>query len=417
MPKEMGDKMNELSTMPPADILNVHMFGGLELVYQEASLTDDAIRSEMLTKLLVYFLCHRDRMISVQELSEALWQDDETDNPVGALKNLVYRLRNVVKTAFGKVDFIATGRGTYCWNKNIPVNLDAERFEQLCKQAQGAQCGEEEKIAYYREAVRLYRGPFLPKLGAEGWVVPLSTYYHSLYLSAVKEISRLLEKSGRFDEMAGICTGAIDIDALDEELHYYLIKALAGQGKQKLAIDHYTAATALLYENLGIKPSSELRNVYEELLKEQHVQETDLNIIQQELEEASKPRGAFFCEYGIFKNIYRLQARSAGRYGMSIYVALLTMSPLLEISAQSEVFLKTLNVAMADMQEVLKSTLRMGDVVARYSGSQFVILLPTCSFETASMVMERLLKRFHDQHKRKKVRIQYSLAELNLPQQ
>ena len=63
------------------------------------------------------------------------------------------------------------------------------------------------------------------------------------------------------------------------------------------------------------------------LLKETNEQELDLGTIQQDLLEASRPEGVFVCEYGIFREIYRLQARQAQRFGMSVYVALVTLEP------------------------------------------------------------------------------------------
>ena len=90
------------------------------------------------------------------------------------------------------------------------------------------------------QAVRLYRGPFLPKLSGEYWAASLSTYYHSLYLTSVKDLAALLEENSRFEEMGAVCQKAIQLDALDEELHCCFIKALIGQNKQNLAPVSYT---------------------------------------------------------------------------------------------------------------------------------------------------------------------------------
>ena len=38
--------------------------------------------------------------------------------------------------------------------------------------------------------------------------------------------------------------------------------------------------------------------------------EMDLNVIKSDLKEAVKTKGAFWCDYTIFKNIYRIHARS-----------------------------------------------------------------------------------------------------------
>ena len=39
----------------------------------------------------------------------------------------------------------------------------------------------EKKKSYIEEACELYRGEFLPQLGAEGWAVVLNVYYKNLF--------------------------------------------------------------------------------------------------------------------------------------------------------------------------------------------------------------------------------------------
>ena len=41
------------------------------------------IRSDIMTKFLIYLLLHRDKVITKEELIENLWNEDEIDNPAG----------------------------------------------------------------------------------------------------------------------------------------------------------------------------------------------------------------------------------------------------------------------------------------------------------------------------------------------
>lgn len=394
-------------------IWKVRLFGRFEVSGQNRTLDEEKIRSEMVTKLLSYVFCHRKRNVTIQELGDALWHDDGSDNPAGALKNLMYRLRNIMKKEWERSDFIVTGRGTYAWNPEIPLEIDAEEFEKLCKNAHRNEDTEEE-ISDLEEAVELYRGTFLPKLTGEYWVASLATYYHSMYLTAVKQLAALLEEHSRYDEMAQICSRAIDLDALDEELHCWLIKALIGQNKQNLAIEHYQKTVDLLYDNLGVRPSQELRGVYEELLKQKHEQELDLSKIQKELKADDNGKGAFLCEYGVFKKSYHLEIRRAGRLGMSIYLSLITLYPSINVKKDSGAYTNIINKGMDMMQQILLTSLRTGDVISRYSSTQFIIMLPTCQYETAMMVMDRIQNRFYSSEEKTKIKIQYSVDEIDL---
>ena len=72
---------------------------------------------------------------------------------------------------------------------------------------------------------------YLPKISSEHWVISLSAYYHSMFLSAVKSLAELYEEAGNFEEMENVCSKAISMDSLDEYLYYLLIKSLIGQHK------------------------------------------------------------------------------------------------------------------------------------------------------------------------------------------
>lgn len=393
--------------------LKIQLFGRFEMRNSEGYLDEDKIRSEMLTKLLVYFFCHRNGNITVQELGEVLWPDDTSDNPAGALKNLMYRLRTIIKKEWGGKEFIMTGRGSYSWNPAYELEIDTEQFEEDCKMAAKAET-DEDKILYYKRAVISYKGMFVPKLSGEYWVTSLATYYHSTYLAAVKKLADILSVYRRYEEMAQICSMAISLDNLDEELHCWFIKALIGQNKQNLAVEHYQKTVDLLYENLGIRPSKELRDVYEELLKQQHEQELDLSKIQKELKADDSGKGAFLCEYGVFKKSYHLEIRRAGRLGMSIYLSLITLYPTAKLAKDSDVYQSTMKAGMDLMQQVLLSSLRTGDVISKYSASQFIVMLPTCQYETATMVMERIQEKFYESDKKRKLVIRYSVDEIDL---
>ena len=390
--------------------LYVQMFSAFAVSGLGGHLEEEDMRSEMLTKLLAYFICHRKKEISTQELSEALWQEEESENPAGALKNLVYRLRTMIKKEWGGLDFIQTGRGSYRWNEKIDAVTDAEMFEDCCERGK-RETDEAEKLDALLEACALYKGSFLPKLTSEYWVASMSAYYHALYISTVKQTAGLLERQQRHGEIIRICTDALHVDSLDETIYGFLIRALVGQGDYKLALSRYKDAEAHLYESLGVSPSEELRTTYEEILKQIHKEEKDITVIQDELEEESLS-GAFMCEYGVFKKTYHLEKRRSERLGVSVYLSLLTIEPVVAYNPESQAYLNVINEGMEQIEEILLNSLRAGDVVSRYSGSQYIVMLPTCQYESAKMVMNRIVDAYSHSTKKKKVRIQYSLDEI-----
>lgn len=394
-------------------ILTVNTLGKFQIVNGKIKLDSDSIHSDMLVKLLVYLMIHREHSVGIQELTDALWQEDETENPAGALKNLVYRLRTILKKVFGEQDYILTSRGAYYWNKDIELTVDAEAFEKYCTAARNAS-DRSHKIKSYEKGIQIYKGDFMPQLYDRHWAVTLTTYYHSMFLSAVKELAGLYMEEGQFDLMEKLCTNALTYDNVDEQLHCYIVISLIRQNKQKLAMEYYEKAAKILYEELGIRNSVKLKEVYKELLQMNGGEQKEgIENIHRDMIETESPEGAFLCSYQVFKEIYRLEARKISRLKESEYVLLLTVDIKGKSGDKDEQLKRYLvNQAMNQVERILEEALRIGDVAARYSDVQFVVLLPTCTYESCQLVIDRILTKFEQKNKNKNISVQTDLEEV-----
>ena len=382
----------------------VTMLGGFRIRVDGNVLTDEINRSQKLWNVLCYLIAHRERTVPQSEFIELFWPEENSANPTNALKTLLYRVRSLLEPLFGEgLEPILSQRGAYAWNPAIACEMDVDRFELLCRRAQDTALPAQKRMALYEEAAEMYRGDYLPKLANQMWVVPISAHYHALYLEAVKEYADLLEHAEKFEAMAELCTRASQLDPLDESLHTLIVRALLRQGKDSAALSHYEKATDLLYRNLGVRPSEELRALYREIMDVEERLETNLEVIQANLREAAQRPGAFVCEYGFFKEAYRLEARRSARSGACVHIALITVS----LPDGGVPPLGVLNTTMDQLLEVLVHNLRRGDVVSKYSGAQYVVMLPAANFEDSTMVVERIVNAFYRQHRRNFLKITY----------
>ena len=388
----------------------VTMLGGFRIRVDGNVLTDEINRSQKLWNVLCYLIAHRERTVPQSEFIELFWPEENSANPTNALKTLLYRVRSLLEPLFGEgLEPILSQRGAYAWNPAIACEMDVDRFELLCRRAQDTALPAQKRMALYEEAAEVYRGDYLPKLANQMWVVPISAHYHTLYLEAVKEYADLLEHAEKFEAMAELCTRASQLDPLDESLHTLLVRALLRQGKDSAALSHYEKATDLLYRNLGVRPSEELRALYREIMDVEERLETNLEVIQANLREAAQRPGAFVCEYGFFKEAYRLEARRSARSGACVHIALVTVS----LPDGGVPPLGVLNTTMDQLLEVLVHNLRRGDVVSKYSGAQYVVMLPAANFEDSTMVVERIVNAFYRQHRRNFLKLTYRIRELS----
>ncbi len=311
-----------------------------------------------------------------------------------------------MKVTFGNAKYIITSPGAYSWNTEIEICFDAENFERFCKQAKAAS-KEEAAIQSYERALALYKGEFMDHILDRHWAVTLSTYYHSLFLTATKELAELYQKENRYQDMERICINGLHFDKVDEQMHCFYIMALIRQNKFELALKSYEEAVRILYDALGVRNSERLQEVQKELLKMNKGTEAEgMESVSEDMAEVEKPVGVYLCGYPVFREIYRLEARKIGRLGEAEYVVLLTVEVNESVKSENSKMKKFLmNQAMKQLEEALKGTLRIGDVAARYSDTQFVLLLPGCTYESSVQVSKRILAYFYDKNKGKKIMI------------
>ena len=391
--------------------LQINMLGGFSLQYNGKVIDYQSSRSHKLWLILEYLITFRDKEITQNELIELLWGDEFTENPANTLKTLLHRLRTMLEEldfAPGK-EMIIYNRGIYAWNPKLNFVVDTDQFLSLCTLGDEAEEAEQ-KVMYYLSAIDYYKGDFLPKSALEPWVVPVNTYYHSEYLRIVHVCVELLKERKRVHEIITVCQHAVSIDPYEETLHYELIKAMLETGAQQTALNHYEYVVDLFYSEFGINLSEAMTDLYKELIKVSNGIEVDLKVISEKLQEEDNHPGAFYCAYSLFREIYQLETRSASRNGQSVYLCLLSVTDGNNHKVGNK---KHQNAAMGQLRKAIQFSLRRGDVFTRYSVTQYLILLPTISYENCEMVLKRIIRNFKADNPHSKVTLTYKMQSID----
>lgn len=372
--------------------LHINMLGSCSLTYGSHYISDKTIRSKKPWLLLEFLIAFRNQELTQHELVEAVYPDGKSENPVNALKTLVHRIRSMLDELqfTDSKNIILQARGTYMWNNFLQFDIDAELFDLLYSAALEPETGEEDQLACLLAALRLYGGDPLPKLATEPWVIHMSAHYHSCYLNAISHVCGLLRARSRFEEIVEVCRQAVKIDPYEEPIYYHLLCALVDLGRHQTALTVYRDMTDLFFREFGVTPSDHLTSLYREIIKSIHAVETDLSVIKEKLREDTSEHGAFLCEYEVFKDIYRLEVRAAARTGESVYLCLMTLTN----TEGGEIAVKALNTNMDRLSSSIRNSLRRGDIYAKYSVSQYLLMLPTITYENCEMVLSRIVRRF-----------------------
>ena len=391
-------------------VLIVNMLGSFSIEKGEQRIDDSSNRMRKVWLLLACLIYSRHSQLTQEHYINLLQGgSEESADPNGKLKALFYRVRTMLNQLDGSAghDWIIRKNGTYAWNTDIPLTLDVEEFEKLCSAATAAE-NDERRLELYRQALELYRGDLLPKLSMEAWVMPIATYYHQMYLSAVEQTLSLLEKKADWTQIVALCEKALKVEPYSEELYQHLMRGRISLGDRSGALHAYEEMSELLFATFGVMPSDESRLLYREASREAETLTVPAGTVRDQLREPTAAKSALYCEYDFFKLLYQVQARAIIRSGDVIHIALFSLHG----EGRKDLPRRSLDRAMDNLQEVILSNLRQGDVVSRCSISQLIVMLPQANYENSCAVCQRLLKAFSRQYPHSPAKIHYSVQPL-----
>ena len=390
--------------------LQVQMLGQFTLRYGDRTISDSDDRSRRVWSLLAYMLYNHGRSSAQEALIHLYWSNGEKSADSGnALKSIFHRIRTALdklQPGLGRL-LIRRKAGRYFWNNVMPLSLDTEDFEAHFHAAEAA--GDDDvRLAEYQAALALYAGDPLPRMTDEIWTIPIVAYYHSLYTRAAASAIELLEKQERTAEAVALCRRAIHIEPYQEDLYEHLMRGLLRTGDMKGAMSVYEEMSELLFAHFGVMPSETLRTLYRQATRTVNDRTLTMDEVCSQLAEPAPHSGAMVCEYDFFKILYRAEARSIARNGHSANICLLSVS-----GKDGEMLARrSLDPAMNNLQVLVQNNLRRGDVIARCSISQYIILLPQANYENSRMVADRLVSAFYRRYPHSPARLRYTVQPL-----
>lgn len=390
--------------------LQVQMLGQFTLRYGDRTISDSDDRSRRVWSLLAYMLYNHGRSFAQEELIHLYWSNSEKSaDPGNALKSIFHRIRTALdklQPGLGRL-LIRRKAGRYFWNNVMPLSLDIEDFEAHFHAAEAAR-DDDVRLAEYQAALAMYAGDPLPRMTDEIWTIPIVAYYHSLYTRAAAGAIELLEKQERTAEAVALCRRAIHIEPYQEDLYEHLMRGLLRTGDMKGAMSVYEEMSELLFAHFGVMPSETLRTLYRQATRTVNDRTLTMDEVCSQLAEPAPHGGAMVCEYDFFKILYRAEARSIARNGHSANICLLSVS-----GKDGEMLARrSLDPAMNNLQVLVQNNLRRGDVIARCSISQYIILLPQANYENSRMVADRLVSAFYRRYPHSPARLRYTVQPL-----
>ncbi|MDN5351822.1 MAG: hypothetical protein PWQ12_741 [Clostridiales bacterium] len=372
---------------PHDDKYHIYTLGRFDVIKEDVSLVASASGSKKIWELYKFMLTYRDRAFTPESLMDQLWVSESYNDPRSTLRRQMHRLRQaLLEDSCADCDkTLLFSNGYYKWNHSIPVSLDNEQFEAFVDEGEHLRdISPNEALKAYRAALDLYVGDYLPECFDQHWVFPIRNHYRRLYLTAVEHTVELLLTIKNYDEIVQLCQKAIQIDTYEEHFHLRLMEALMHKGQQKQALEHYEYITGFYYQEMGLKPSNEMKALYKKLLQTHNPIQSEQRL--SELLDSEAPiENAYYCEPDVFRSIYELEVRHSQRSGTSFSVGVVGLEPSKRFSASQEA------LRVNHLKQHLMEHLRMGDTFTLWGEMQFLILLQGVDRPLMEKVLTRVI--------------------------
>lgn len=250
----------DVPALPDAP-LQVDVLGPVRLRRDGRAVDHPHWRRQRVRALLLFLLARRGG--AREEIAAALWPDLD---PPAAARNLRVTLSYLLAVLEpdrpeGEPScFVRTEAASVRLINDDWLSVDAWEMDRLIDRAREARHHGEPSatLQHLRQAVELYRGPYLAEVGYEAWALPHRDRLRARFVEAAVQAGELTLAAGEPDEALRLASRALEEEPYSEPAHRLAIAAHADRGD--LAAAHRARATCRRQlDELGLEPSEELQ--------------------------------------------------------------------------------------------------------------------------------------------------------------
>ena len=213
--------------------------------------------------VLADLVLHANEVVPSEQLLVELWGEDSPPGAANALQAAISRLRRVLPE--GRL--ITTGPGYML--RFFPAELDAAQFEQLTFEGRDALTAgaAAEAVQLLDQAMTLWRGPPLADFRYEPFAQAEIARLEELQLACLEERNEARLALSLEGALTAELGRMVSDHPLRERLRGQLMLALYRSGRQAEALEAYQQFRSTLMEELGLEPSSALRELQAAILR------------------------------------------------------------------------------------------------------------------------------------------------------
>jgi len=242
---------------PPT--LFIRALGKMQVQANNQVITSSMWQTQAARDLFFMLLAHPEGMTK-EEISLIFWPDASPEEIKFRFKNTVYRLRR----ALGK-DSVILEQDIYRFNNSLDYEYDVEIFLKQYALASKAK-DPLQKLSHFREAVKYYRGNYLPDV-VETWAMTPRENLKQNFVSILLQVSEIYLNQSNYDLALEYCQRTLTEDNLLEDAYRLALRIFAAQGNRAALVRQYQRCVEVLEREISAEPSPQTQALYNELIR------------------------------------------------------------------------------------------------------------------------------------------------------
>ncbi|MEM7129457.1 MAG: BTAD domain-containing putative transcriptional regulator [Chloroflexota bacterium] len=216
--------------------------------------------------LLVYLVIET-RPHPREELAGMLWPDYPQSSARASLRSALANVRRVIDDHHASPPHLEITRHSIQFNQASDSYLDVTLFGRLAR----SDSLDQKILRELDVAVAGVDDPFLAGFSLEDcpafeeWILLKREYYHQQIGKALRHLTNHYFEKNAYEQALIYARRWIALDSWQEEAHQQVMRLLALSGKRNEALAHYRSCQRLLMEELGVEPSDETIELFEQI--------------------------------------------------------------------------------------------------------------------------------------------------------
>lgn len=223
--------------------------------------TVEGLQSDQYQSMLAYLILKAQMPQPRSRIAALFWPDVPDPQAKANLRRALFRLKQNLPHADQILQITST---TLQWQPQVPLWIDVVEFENAIATARNAD-HPQTRAEILKQAVSLYQDDLVLTC-YDDWILAERERFHQLLVQVLTDLCQLTANLGDLRSAVDYGQQLIQQDPLSEMGYLTLMRLYAQQGDRPTALQVYHQCMELLREEMGIDPSVETRQVYEQLL-------------------------------------------------------------------------------------------------------------------------------------------------------